>query len=61
MEKDADAVAELVRQADELASLEYPVMPLYYKADTYLLKDYVTGVYTDASTHFYFKHAKVAK
>ena len=61
VEQDPAAFAELVRQADELLSSDYPVMPLYYKADTYLLKDYVTGVYTDSSTHIYFKHAKVAK
>ena len=38
-----------------------PVMPLYYKADTYLLKDYVSGVYTDSSAHIYFKNAVVTK
>ena len=36
-------------------------MPLYYKADTYLLKDYVSGVYTDSSAHIYFKNAVVTK
>ena len=61
VEKDPATFAQLVKEADELLSSDYPVMPLYYKADTYLLKDYVSGVYTDSSTHIYFKHAVVNK
>lgn len=61
VEKDPAAFAQMVKEADELVSSDYPVMPLYYKADTYLLKDYVSGVYTDSSAHIYFKNAVVAK
>ncbi len=61
VESDPAKFAELVNQADAVASSEYPVMPLYYKADTYLLKDYVTGVYMDSSAHLFFKNAKVSK
>ena len=61
VENDPATFAQLVKEADELLSSDYPVMPLYYKADTYLLKDYVSGVYTDSSTHIYFKHAVVNK
>ena len=58
-EKDPAAFAELVIQADDIASSEYPVLPLYYKSNTYLLKDYVQGVYMTASGNYYFKDAKV--
>ena len=61
VEKDSSAFAQMVKEADELVSSDYPVMPLYYKADTYLLKDYVSGVYTDSSAHIYFKNAVVTK
>lgn len=61
VERDPAAFAQLVKEADELVSSDYPVLPLYYKADTYLLKDYVSGVYTDSSAHLYFKNAVVTK
>ena len=44
-------------QADEIASNEYPVLPLYYKSNSYLLKDYVQGVYMTSSSNIYFKNA----
>ena len=40
-------------------SADYPVLPLYYKSNNYLLKDYVDGVYMTSSSNFYFKNAKV--
>ena len=59
VEKDPAKFAELVMQADEIASNEYPVLPLYYKSNSYLLKDYVQGVYMTASSNIYFKNAQV--
>ena len=58
-EKDPAKSAELVKQADELVSADYPVMALYYKANNYLIKDYVQGVYMTSSAGLYFKDAKV--
>ena len=58
-EKDTAKFAELVQQADEIASSEYPVLPLYYKSNTFLLKDYVSGVYMTSSSNLYFKNAQV--
>ena len=52
-------MAELVEQADELVSATYPVVPLYYKSNNYLLKDYVQGVYMTSSSNLYFKNASV--
>ena len=59
VEKDPAKFAELVMQADEIASNEYPVLPLYYKSNSYLLKDYVQGVYMTSSSNIYFKNAQV--
>ena len=58
-EKDPAAFADLVMQDDDIASAEYPTMPLYYKSNTYLMKDYVQGVYMIASGNYYFKDAKI--
>ena len=59
VEKDHAKFAELVKQADELVSATYPVVPLYYKSNNYLLKDYVQGVYMTSSSNLYFKNASV--
>lgn len=58
-ENDPAAFASLVKQADELVSADYPVLPLYYKSNNYLLKDYVEGVYMTSSSNLYFKNAVV--
>lgn len=59
VEKDPAKFADLVLQADELVSADYPVLGLYYKSNTYLLKDYIEGVYMTSSANIYFKNAKV--
>ena len=59
VEKDSAKFVELVMQADAVASAEYPVLPLYYKSNNFLLKDYVQGVYMTSSSNIYFKHASV--
>ena len=59
VEKDSAKFAELVMEADAIASAEYPVLPLYYKSNNYLLKDYVQGVYMTSSSNIYFKNASV--
>ncbi len=59
VEKDPAKFAQLVIEADAIASAEYPFLNLYYKSNNYLLKDYVSGVYMTASGNYYFKDAKV--
>ena len=59
VEKDPAKFAELVQQADSIVSAEYPVLPLYYKSNTYLIKDYIKGVYMVSSSNIYFKNAQV--
>lgn len=61
VEKDPVKFGELVKQADDVASSEYPTLPLYYKSESFLLKNYVDGVYMTSSTGIYFKDAKVSK
>ena len=58
---DPVAAAELTLQADALASKEYCCLPLYYKTNDFLMKDYVSGYYMTASGNLYFKDAKVSK
>ena len=59
VEKDPEKFGKLVKQADEIVSSEYGVLPLYYKAENYLLKDNIKGVYMTSSSNLYFKNAKV--
>lgn len=60
-ETDAAAAAELTLQADEIISNDYACLPLYYKSNSYLMKDYISGVYMVSSSNMYFKDAKVLK
>lgn len=61
METDAAAAAELTLKADEIVSEDYACIPLYYKSNNYLMKDYISGVYMVSSGNMYFKDAKVVK
>ena len=61
METDAAAAAELTLKADEVVSEDYACIPLYYKSNNYLMKDYISGVYMVSSGNMYFKDAKVVK
>ena len=42
-----------------LALFIFLKLALYYKANNYLIKDYVQGVYMTSSAGLYFKDAKV--
>ena len=61
LETDAAAAAELTLKADEVVSEDYACIPLYYKSNNYLMKDYISGVYMVSSGNMYFKNAKVVK
>ena len=60
-ETDPAAAAELTLQADAIASNDYVCIPLYYKTNDYLMKDYVSGVYMTASSNMYFQYAVINK
>ena len=59
VESDPAKFGDLVKQADETVSSEYAVLPLYYKANDYLIKNNIKGVYMTSSAGLYFKNAKV--
>ena len=59
VETDPSKFGELVKQADELVSADYPMLNLDYKSNTSLIKDYIEGVYMTSSSNIYFKNAKV--
>ena len=58
---DAKAAMEVMRQADNVASAEYPVLPLYYKSNTMLMDSSVQGYLVTASNHLILKTAYVAE
>ena len=60
-EVDPAAAMAIMQQADNLASAEYPVLPLYYKANMMLMKPTVQGYYLNASDMLYLKTAKVTE
>lgn len=60
-ETDPAKAVELINQAEDLVMEEYPFINLYYKANNFLMKDYVSGYYMTASGNLYFKNASVNK
>lgn len=59
-EGDAAAAAELTMRAADLASNDYCCLPLYYKANSFLMHDNITGYYMTASSNLYFKNVVVS-
>ena len=59
VESDPVKFGELVKQADDVASSDYAMLPLYFKANDYLIKNHIKGVYMTSSAGLYFKNAKV--
>lgn len=58
---DAKAAMDLMRQAEALVSVEYPVLPLYYKSNMMLMHNNVQGYYVTASNSMFFRNAFVAE
>lgn len=54
-ETDASVAAELTMEADAIASEDYCCLPLYYKTNDFLMKDYVSGYYMLSNGSLYFK------
>ena len=59
-ESDPQAAAELTMQAADIASNDYCCLPLYYKANTFLMHDNISGFYMTASGSLYFKDVVVS-
>lgn len=58
-ETDAQKRTELLLQAEEIAMAEYPVAPIYYYTNLFVVKDYVTGMEPDGLSNFNFKYVDV--
>ena len=60
VETDSQKAAELTMQAADIASNDYCCLPLYYKSNTYLMHDNISGYYMTASGSLYFKDVVVS-
>lgn len=60
-ETDLAKRAEMMHQAEDMLMDTWCVIPLYYYNDQYMLKDYVTGVYSTVEGMKYFYNAKNTK
>lgn len=58
-EIDPAAAMAIMQEADDMASSDYHLLPLYYKSAMFLLKNNIEGVYQTPSDHILFKTAKV--
>ena len=56
---DAEEAFEVMREAEAIAAAEYPVLPLYYKANTMLMHDDVEGYFVTPSNALLLKTAYV--
>lgn len=56
---DAKEALEVMREAEAIAAAEYPVLPLYYKANTMLMHDNVEGYFVTPSNALLLKTAYV--
>lgn len=59
-ETDPEKGVELMRQAEDLLMADYPLIPLYHRANTLMMKDYVKGWTMDAMSSLRFANAEVA-
>ena len=60
-ETDPAVAAELTMEADAIASGEYCCLPLYYKSNDFLMKDYVSGYYMLSNGSIYFQYTTVSE
>lgn len=61
VETDPAKAVDLIMQAEAIAAGDYCCLPLFYRTNTYLMKDYVSGVFMIASGNIYFQDAVVNK
>ena len=48
---------DLMHQAEDMLMSTYCIIPIYYYNDIYLMKDYVTGIYSNNYGYKYFMYA----
>ena len=61
VEPDQKKFAELVKEADKLQAAQYPVLPLYYKMNNFLMHDNVSGYYMIPDGSLFFRYTKLRK
>ncbi len=58
-ETDPAAAIDIILEADSIASNDYVVLPLYYRSNSIMMKDYVEGYHMNASAALFFKDAQM--
>ena len=58
---DAEEAFQVMKQAEAVAAAEYPVLPLYYKANTMLMHKNITGYFVTPSNDLLLKTACVTE
>ncbi len=51
---------ELMHEAEDILMSNYCVIPLYYYNDVYMMKDYVSGIYSNPFATKFFMYAKMS-
>jgi oligopeptide transport system substrate-binding protein len=59
-ETDPAQAMDLMRQADDLASAQYPVLNVFYRANMMLVSPQLQGVYRTVLNNLYFRSAQLA-
>ncbi len=59
-ETDSAKRAEMMHEAEDILMSTYCVIPLYYYNDVYMLKSYVSGVYSNPFATKFFQYTKLA-
>jgi oligopeptide transport system substrate-binding protein len=60
-ENDPVAALDIMRKAETLSAVDYPLLTLYYRANTMLMRDKVQGYYFDYSGNILLKTAFIAE
>jgi oligopeptide transport system substrate-binding protein len=60
-ETDPAAALDIMRKAETLAAADYPLLTLFYRSNTMLLRDTVQGYYFDYSGNIFLKTALIGK
>ena len=58
-EADTAKRLEILKQAEAIAMADFPVAPIYYYTNLYVVKDYVAGMEPDGLSNYNFKYVDV--
>lgn len=60
-ELDPEKALTLIREAEDIMMADYPFLPMYHRASSLMMKDYVKGWSLSPLSQLSFKYAKVVK